>query len=149
MPTNEAIHYYEPGTRITGKASAGITGKRFLKISGNRTSGPLVQSTQSNDTTEGGVYQVAQATANTDFVIGVAGWDAASGELVPIISEGVVTVTSGAAITAGLPVMTDAAGKVITATGASARVVGVAMTAASGADVDAEIKLTLGNGAFS
>lgn len=146
MPANEAFAYYEPGCRITAKASATVVGKRLLKISGNRTSGPLVNPVQASDTTEGGVYQVAHAAASTDAIVGVAGWDAASGELVPVISEGVVSVTSGAAITAGVPVMSDAAGKVIAATAAN-RVIGIAMTGVGGADLDAEIKLTLGNAA--
>jgi len=148
MPANECIPFYQPGARVTMKASAAVTGKRFVKISGNRTSGPLVQAVQSNDTTEGGVYQAAQASAATDAVVGVAGWDAAINELFPVVSEGIVPVTAGAAITAGLPVTTDANGKAIAATAAN-RVYGICMTAASGVDVDAEILLTLGQGANS
>jgi hypothetical protein len=126
------------------KAQTAVIGKRFVVITGNRTSGPLVQATQSNDTTEGGVYQVGHASAD-GVAVGVAAWDAAIGELVPVISEGIIPITGGAAIVAGAIVGADAAGKVKTVVTATTKVLGVCMTACSGVDVDAEIKLTLAN----
>ena len=143
MPANECFAYYEPGTRITCKATAAVTGKRLVTVTGNRTSGSFVVPVQANDTVEGGVYQVAHAVAD-GVVVGVAGWDAAINELVPVIMDGVVPVTADAAIAFGVAVGSGALGKVKTAVGTT-RVIGVAMTAASGVDVDAEIKLTLAN----
>lgn len=133
MAVNECIPFLEPGDRWTGHASAAVRGKRFVKISGNRQSGPGLATT-----TEGGNYLVAEAGAGQE-VVGVASYDAAINTKVPVISYGVVPVTAGAAITAGVAVESDAQGRAIPL--ASGIRVGVAMTAASGAGVDAEIKL--------
>lgn len=146
-PANECIPYYEPADRFTAQASAPVIGKRLVIISGNRTSGPLIPASPSvgaSDPTEGGNYQVAHASAD-GAVVGVSTWDAASGEKVGVITQGIVPITAGAAIAAGAIVAADAAGKVKTAVTATSKVIGVCMTAASGVDVDAEIMLTLGN----
>lgn len=144
MPANECIPFKKPGEDFTGKASATVTGKRFLKVSADRTGGGAGGLSTALDN----VYQVAPASAN-GAVCGVAAHDAASGSLVGVIAGGIVPVTADGAITAGDQIMVGATGKAKTyapptTTTATALpvvvVVGVAMTgAADGAD--AEIKL--------
>jgi predicted RecA/RadA family phage recombinase len=134
MPANESIPIYDAGRRITGQTSAAVTGKRFVMISGNRTSGPGLSSTS-----EGGNVVVAHATA-AGRVFGVAAHDAASGEKVPVLRGAglVLPVTAASNLTAFQEVEVGANGQ---ATAKSAGVaVGYAINAcASGAD--AEISL--------
>lgn len=140
-PVNELIPFYETADRLTAQASAAVTGKTFVTVSGNRTSGPSIPATAqvgASDPTEGGNYQVAPPTA-AGPVLGVAMWDAAVGEKVGVIRRGVVPVTANAAIAAGALVEVLATGRVITAT--AGRVVGMCMSACSGPGVDAEILL--------
>ena len=65
------IDIYSPGADITGVATSAITGKRCLKISGNRS---------------GGNIAVAPADA-AGRIVGVARDDAASGELVAVAPQ--------------------------------------------------------------
>lgn len=132
---NDCIPYKLPGEDFTGQVTAAVTGKRFLKISGNRTSGPGLSSTA-----EGSNYKVATAAAG-DHAIGVSKYDQATvGGKVGVIREGIVPVTAGATITAGQAVQSDATGQAIPL--AAGVKLGVAMAdAASGAD--AEIALML------
>lgn len=83
--TNPSV--YDPGANISAQASATVTARRFLLISGDRASG--------------GNLAVAPATA-AGRVCGVAGNDAASGELVTVVrgSSRVVKVSAGADISA-------------------------------------------------
>ncbi|AFM16991.1 hypothetical protein Mycch_2208 [Mycolicibacterium chubuense NBB4] len=116
---------YAPGADITAEASAAVTARRFLAISGNRASG--------------GNVSVAPATA-AGRVCGVAGNDAASGELVTVVrgNSRVVKVTADGAITAFAEVEVGTAGKAKAK--ASGIAVGYAINgAADGAD--AEISL--------
>jgi hypothetical protein len=117
---------YDPGATITGQATAAVTAKRFLAISGNRTAG--------------GNIAVAPAAA-AGRTCGVAGNDAAVGELVRVVRGGgrVVRVTaSGAIAAAAAEVQVGANG---TATTLAAGVaVGYAITGAADA-ADAEISL--------
>lgn len=133
MPANEALRFKKPGEDLTGKATAAVTGKRFLGISANRTGGGA----GGLSTDLANVYSVAHATA-AGVVIGVSAHDAASGSLVGVLSGGIVPVTAGATITAGQRIEVGTNGQAIPL--AAGIAVGVAMTgAASGAD--AEIKL--------
>lgn len=66
--TNENTGVYEPGADISCHASAGVTGKRFVKISGNRTTSDLC-----------GCVTVNHATA-AGRVFGVSAQDIASGK---------------------------------------------------------------------
>lgn len=134
MPANECIPYKKPGAEISAKATAGITGKRFVKISAGRTGGPALSSDLLN------VYSVAHAGAGQK-AIGVSGHDIASGAVGPIHTGPgtILPVTSGAAITAGAEVESDANGKAIPL--ASGKSLGVCLNTVGGADVDAEIKL--------
>lgn len=105
-----------PGHEITSTASAAITAKQLVEVSGSNTVGP--------------------AGAASVKVVGVAAGDAAIGADLTVFARGIthVSVASGA-ITAGDRVNAGAAGTV--ATGASALTnVGTALTtAADGADV--------------
>lgn len=150
MPANECIPYKTPGSAVTAKCNgAAVTGKRFVKINGNRTGGGAggLSSDLAN------VYQIGPvAAAGEDSVLGVAKNDAADGSLVGVWTAPgtILPVTAGASITAGDVVMADSAGKAIPfvqdvtpATGAAAgtkRPLGLAMTGAS-TNADAEIKL--------
>ncbi|AWT55807.1 capsid cement protein [Mycolicibacterium smegmatis] len=116
---------YDPGATITGQATAAVTAKRFLAISGNRT--------------PGGNISVAPAAA-AGRTCGVAGNDAAVSELVRVVRGGgrVVRVTASGAITAGAEVQVGANGTA--ATKAAGVAVGYAITGAADA-TDAEISL--------
>lgn len=146
---NDCIPYNEDADRLPAQATATIAGKRFVKISAGRDSGPLIPATAqvgASDPVDGGRIQVAQCAASSDRAIGVSSWDAANDEGLTVIREGVVPVTSGAAITAGAPVMTDANGKAIAwvfATSNANPVLGYCVDTVAGADVDAQILLAL------
>ncbi|ORW02481.1 capsid cement protein [Mycobacterium kyorinense] len=116
---------YDPGATITGQATAAVTAKRFLAISGDRTAG--------------GNISVAPAAA-AGRTCGVAGNDAAVGELVRVVRGGgrVVRVTAAGAIAAGAEVQVGANG--MAATKAAGVAVGYAITGAADA-ADAEISL--------
>lgn len=90
--------FYRSGDRISGVATAAITGGQVLKVSAARADGENIH--------------VAPAGAG-DVAFGVAGTDAANGATVPVIREGIVGLKAGAAITAGQAVQVDAAGVVI------------------------------------
>jgi hypothetical protein len=115
---------YEPGQSITGKASATVTGKRFLAISGNRS---------------GGNIAVAPATA-AGRVCGVAAHDAAAGELVRVLRGAgrVVKVTASGAIAAFAEVQVATGGLAVTKSSGVA--VGYVLTAAADG-ADAEVSL--------
>jgi hypothetical protein len=117
--SNLDVHVYAPGRDITGEATAAVTAKTFLAISGDRTMG--------------GNIAVATAGAGAR-VFGVAKWDAATGQVVGVArATGVVRVVAGAAITAGVEVQSDAAGHAVPLS--SGKPAGLAIaTAASGAD---------------
>lgn len=117
-----SIDVYTPGADVTGVASAAVTGKRLVKISGNRS---------------GGNVSVAPADAG-GRAFGVARDDAATGQLVAVARQRVVRVTAGAGIAAFAEVEVGSAGKVVTK--ASGVAVGFALTGAS-TDTDAEISL--------
>lgn len=115
---------YEPKYRyaeaITGTASATITGKQLLVVSGNN--------------------QVGPAGADAANVIGVAAHDAASGARVTYFPRGKVHISTAASggngVTAGGNVF-SATGGTVDDTGTAANKLGVALTtAAAGADVE-------------
>ena len=141
MATNECIPYYEPGERITGHASTTVTGKRFLKVSGNIQSGPGL-----NTGTAGGNLQVAPADAG-GRAFGVAGYDAASGDKVPVLASPgmIVPVTADGSISAMAEVEVGTGGKA-KAKSASGQAVGLCLTAATDGN-DAMILLLAGGSA--
>lgn len=117
---NDARPLFRPSDEITCLASAAVTGKRFVSISATRDA----------DT---GLVKVAPGTA-AGKAFGVAGYDAASGAVLPVLREGVVPVTAGGAITAGDQIEVGTDGKAVKASTGVA--VGLAIeTATSGNDV--------------
>lgn len=128
---NDCVPYYEPGGRITAHAAAALTGKRFVRISANRQSGPGLSATG-----DGGNLVVNTPTAGAR-VFGVTAHDAASGSKVAIIRGPgfVVPVTAAATIAAFDEVEVNAAGQVIPK--AAGVAVGFAVNgAANGADAE-------------
>ena len=127
---NDCIPFYRPGQDVTAQCSAAVTGKRFVKISGNRTSGPGLAATS-----EGSNYLVAPAAAG-DRAFGVAKFDAPINAKVGVIVSGaIVPVRTGAALTAGQEVQSDATGQAIPL--AAGKALGLAVNgAASAADVE-------------
>lgn len=122
---NECLPYYEPGKRITCHATAGITGKRFVMVSGNRQSD--------------GSISVSHATAALK-VFGVSAYDAASGKKVGVLrgSGFIVPVTAGGTIAANAEVEVGTNGQAVTL--ASGKAVGIAVTGATNGN-DAQIAL--------
>lgn len=137
---NDMIPFYETADRFTGQATATVTGKRMLTISGNRVSGPGIPATAqvgASDPVDGGNYRVAHAAAAA-LSIGVSTWDAASGEKVGVVTRGIVPVTADGAIAAGAAVEVGTTGKVRTL--AAGVKVGTCMNGAADGE-DAEILL--------
>lgn len=120
MPVNECIERYPSGRQVTCRATSAVTGKRFVKVSGNRTDN---------------LISVAPCTAGAK-AFAVAVKDAASGENVGTFGVGfIVPVTCGATVTAGTQVECDSSGRAIPL--ASGIACGYATTgASSGADAD-------------
>jgi predicted RecA/RadA family phage recombinase len=118
----DAIPFYEDGDELTGTATAAITGKQFVKISGNRQ--------------PDGTVSLAPAGAG-DRAIGVAMFDIPLGKrgtIHTISSHHVMPVVAAAPIVAGSPVKTAAAGQCTPSTTGDASV-GIALDgAASGFD---------------
>lgn len=97
---NECIPYYSPGAEITTHNASGstITGKRLVKCS-------AAPGTDGN---------VRVATAGVgDKADGVCLWDQVNGAKGAMLSEGVVPITSGAAVAAGDLLQSDSTGRVI------------------------------------
>lgn len=125
MPSNECIAFYRPGQDITAKASAGLTGCQLCQISGNRTGGPLLT------TDLLAVYQVGLPVVGGQ-VLGVVGYDVASGGLVPVKRNGILPCKTGGIIAAAAEVEATAAGLIITASGTATRhIIGRVLTGAT------------------
>jgi hypothetical protein len=139
---NDMVPTKRPGEDITGQATAAVTGKRFVRISGARAFRFNVLAT----TADGNNYKVAPATAG-GAAVGVAKYDQPTvGGKVGVARGGFVIVTAGAAITAGQFIMSDATGQAVPWTSAASEAnakLGYAVDdAANGAD--AEIAINLG-----
>lgn len=122
---------FAPGEAFTLAASGTITGGNVVAVSGSGT--------------------VAAAGANADNWVGVAAFDAVSGDKLTIRTGGVQRLVASGTVTAGDQVVCAASGRVATlaaAAGATAgdinaarRVVGLALTtAADGAVVDVQME---------
>lgn len=120
---------YKPGQAITRSVSADVTGGQLVMVSGSGT--------------------VAPASASTPAWVGVAAFDAKTGDRVNVLKGGVQRVTASGAITAGDQVVAAANGQVSTLAAASGAVaadinnarsvVGTALsTAANGALVEVD-----------
>jgi predicted RecA/RadA family phage recombinase len=140
---NEAIPFEEDADRIPCQVGVGlaVTGKRLVAVTAGRLSGPAIPATAqigASDPVDGGRIQVGPPAAG-GHVLGLAEWDAAAGEGVTVVTEGIYPVNSGAAIAAGQAVQTDATGSVIPL--AAGVKVGLCVDTVAGAGVDAQIKL--------
>lgn len=110
---------YLPGKSFTSQASAAITGGQALRVSGSGT--------------------VAPATQASHIIIGVAAFDAASGDKVTVFGRGTIhRLTAAGTVTAAEVVEGAAAGAVATHTQGTndVRVFGVALTTATDAAVE-------------
>lgn len=103
---------FNPGQAVTFTASAGVTGGRLVDVTGNRTVGP--------------------AGADVADVVGVAGYDALTGEAVTVFCRpaGVQRLVANGAIAAGAKVISATGGKVATI-GAGVNPIGIALQAAA------------------
>src|SRR5262245_51182562 len=109
MADNVCTPYYEPGGRITGRATgAKVLGKRFVAIAQKKDLG----SRELDPAASGGNVRIVQAIANDPKGIGVAEYDAEDGTVTAILRGGfVVPVTAGVVLVAGDPVASGAGGK--------------------------------------
>lgn len=126
MALNECIPFYEDGDDISGICTAAVTGKRCVKISGDRSGG-------------GGNVSIAHADA-AGRIFGVSGYDGAIGDIVNVKrgSKIVVPILAGAAIAAFDEVEVGAAGVVVPL--AAGVAIGYAITGTADA-TDAQISL--------
>ena len=96
---NDAIPFFEDGDELTGTATAAVSGKHFVSISG--------------DVQTDGTLSVAP-TGDNGRALGVAMWDAAINKRVTIhtIESGhIMPVVAAAALAAGNLVTSDATGQ--------------------------------------
>ncbi len=127
--TNPNVGVYEPGRDLTGRASTAVTGKRFLKITGDRAS-------------VGGNIAVAHADAG-GRVCGVSKYDAAVAAVIGVARGNsrvtfVATPPAGTALVAFAEVEVGAGGTAV------ARGTGIAVgytVTGSAVGVDAEVSL--------
>lgn len=115
---NELIPFKEDGERVTCTPTTAVTGKQFVKISGNANAD--------------GTYSIAPAGAG-EKVFGVAAWDAAIGQKVTVVaitSGHIVPVKASGALTAGVSVKSGALGVAVAATAAD-KSYGICLTAAA------------------
>lgn len=115
---------FDDGDEFTRTTSAAVTGGQLLYVSGDDT--------------------VAPTSAATAAWLGVAAFDAASGDPVTVLCEGVHELAASGSIAAGDLVIPAAAGAVATQGAASAandaQVVGVALAAAASSKVRVKIR---------
>lgn len=142
---NICVPLFKGGEKdVTVRVTAAVVGKTFGTISANIQSGPEITTAVLPTTYDGGNLQAATCGAGLE-PDGVFAYDAAINTIVPLIRKGAIApVTSGAAITAGAEVMSDAAGKAIpwvSAASEANRKAGKAVTTASGANVDCYVEL--------
>jgi hypothetical protein len=107
----EYLPLYKPGESITCTASATITAGQLVAVSGDGTVGP--------------------AGAATAAWVGVAAFDAASGDKLLVHCGGVQRLVASGGVTAGAGVISGAAGTVASGLGTVGQQVGVALTTAA------------------
>jgi predicted RecA/RadA family phage recombinase len=129
---NDCIPLYEPGQRLTGVATAAITGKTFVSVdpAANAGVGKL-----------DGTNIPVKPSAAGDIPIGVAAWDTPQGQTVTMIAGGVLPIKAGGtAIQAGDKVGPGAGGTLV---GASTNPnIGVAL-ADAGVGADCMVRLVI------
>ena len=117
MPNNTCIPFFDEADNITATATAAVVGMTCVDISG--------------DLQADGTFSVATCAAGVR-ALGVAEYDAAVGQWVGVVREGIVPITADAfAIAAGAQVQVGANGTVKTWDGTlGSRVIGKCMTSA-------------------
>jgi hypothetical protein len=134
---NLCIPYYEPSSRITGRAfGAPVIGKRFVSVASKKDPG----SRELDPGATGGNVLIAPSVAFDAKVLGVAEHDADIGKTTAVLGGGfTVPITAAVALAAGDLVSPDAGGKAgVAADLAAAR--GISLSDAV-ADGDAIVKL--------
>lgn len=120
MPEFNAV--YKSGDAIPRVTSAAVTGGQVVIVSGSNT--------------------VAPSSAASASVIGVAAFDAASGETVTVISDGVYNLGATGSISAGNKVTGSTAGTVAAHSGTNySTIIGTAL--ADAADSKVLVKLSI------
>lgn len=111
MANNVCTPYYEPGGRVTGRATgATVIGKRFVAIAQRKDLG----SRELDPAASGGNIRIKQAVANDPMAIGVAEYDAEDGKVTTVLRGGfIVPVTAGVVLVAGDPITSGAGGKAV------------------------------------
>ena len=142
---NDLIPYKRPGDTVTGYATSAVTGKRCVQISGAKTNEP--GEGLATVTTGGGAYRIALpsgAGANggaAKWIFGVSRYDVAINKWGGVIRDGIVPITSSAAITAGQALQCAADGTVIPQT--TGVLIGYACNdCASGADCEVALAIS-------
>lgn len=119
---NDCIPFKEPGSAFTGFTTAAVTGKRFVKLTGDRTGGGGSGAAGSLVGTAGlsndihNLYRIGQCTVAGEGALGVSKRDAAIETVLGFhaVRHGlVVPITAGAAINFNDDVMTDSEGRAI------------------------------------
>jgi hypothetical protein len=112
MATNVCTPYYEPGSRVTGRATGeAVVGKRFVAVAAAKDPG----SRELDPGATGGNIKIRLADAGDEATFGVAEFDAPDGKTTTVLRGGfIVPVTAGGAITAGDFVAPGADGKAVT-----------------------------------
>lgn len=140
---NDCIPYKELGTAVTAKATAAVTGKTLVTISGDRTGGGGGGAEGSSTVGVGlstdleNLYQVKVCGAGVK-AFAVAGYDAAINAELKVFVAGhgiILPVTAAEALTAGWEVESNAEGKLVKL--AAGKPVGLVLNkAASGKDAE-------------
>jgi hypothetical protein len=127
---NECIAFFDAGADITATAEAAVSGKRFVVVSDPQP-GPVLMGLST--TSEGSNIVVSHAAAGGP-ALGVSSYDAGVGKKLYVLrGKKVVPVKTGAAVSAGAEVQSDATGQAIPL--AAGKALGMAVDdAASGAD---------------
>jgi len=117
----EYLPLHDDGDSITRSASAPVTGGQLVRVSGSGTVAPV-------------------SAASADW-LGVAAFDANTGDSVTVYCSGVQRLTASGAVTAGDILVGAASGQVATnaAPGAGQQVAIALTTAASGALVESKL----------
>lgn len=128
----DMVPFHFPAQTLTCHASAAVTGRRFVNVTGAPTDDcPTV------------------AHATTADALGVAAQDAAAGDKVTVFTCGHLEVEAGAAVAAGARVTVDGVGRAITATGAAGAVVAfVGKATRAAAAAGDRISVFIDRGAF-
>lgn len=110
---NLATPYYEPGARITGRATgADVVGKRFVAIAAKKDPG----SRELDPGATGGNVKIKPAVADDPMTWGVAEHDCKQGFATAVFTDGfVVPITAGVALAFGDYVKPGANGKAVKA----------------------------------